>query len=139
MNIKNRFKIVILDINKFFNSALTLQIQHYAKRLAQKNHYKFDIRSYTTSNRCISNLKEDTDLAFIGYYEQHKNIPVTNVLQEISENCKNCKIVLLSQIENLETNVLNLREDIIHFIFKDKYALMRSCLVLDGIVSGKVY
>lgn len=132
--LQKQFKIVVLEDNEFYNNILTRQVKNYTDELAIAKGFSFNIDSYTNANDCIRNLKADTDIAIIDYYlGQSKN--ALDILKVIKEKCEHCKVIVISQFKNLKTYYQTLNEGAYHFIFKDREALAKSCVIIEDIIN----
>ena len=128
------FRIVILEDSEFFNELLTRQIEHYADILAMEKNCRFEIQSYTSENDFIRNLKNDTDIAFVDYYLGN-GITGSDMIKKIRERCWDCKVVIVSQVRNIKTISIPLKDETIDFVFKDNNALPKCCFILEDIVN----
>jgi len=135
---KNKFTIVVLDDNAFYNDILTKRIKSYTDMLsfAFNKDYKFDLQSYTSATDCIRNLKKDTDIFFIDYFLDNK-INASDLLAKIQNKCWHCKVVVISNTKSIGAILQVLEEDTITFIYKDEDAFSKSCMIVDEIVSSR--
>ena len=132
--LKKQFKIVVLEDNEFYNNILTRQLKSYTDEMPAGKGCSFDFESYTNANDCMRNLKPDTDIAIIDYYlGESKN--AMDILKVIREQCKNCKVIIISQFKNIKTYYETLNNGAYHFIFKDNQALAKSCYVIEDIIN----
>jgi len=129
-----QFKIIVLEDNEFYNNILTRQVKNYTEKLALAKGYSFNIDSYTNAKDCLRNLKADTDIAIVDYY-LGQSINALDILKEIKNKCEHCKVIIISQYKNLKTYYQTLNEGAYHFIFKDRDALSRSCIIIEDIVN----
>jgi len=134
---KKVFKIIVLEDSEFFNDLLTKQLEQYTASLAMDKNCLFDIQSFTSSNDCLRNLKNDTDIAFVDYYLGN-GITGSDVLKKIKEKCWDCKVVIISQVKNVKTTGVAISEGAMDFIFKDINALPKSCFIVEDIVDSRL-
>lgn len=135
--LKKQFKIVVLEDNEFYNNLLTKQLKNYTEEMALDKDCSFEIESYTNANDCLRNFKSDTDIAIIDYYlGESKN--GSDILKAIKEKCSTCKVIVISQFQNIKTYYQTLNEGAYHFIFKDRDALAKSCIVIEDIVNEEL-
>ena len=134
---KNKFKIMVLEDNVFYNNILTKRIMSYVEMLsfAFNTNYKFDLQSYTTAYEGIKNLKSDTDIVFIDYFLDHK-INASDLFDKIRTKCRNCKIVVISNIKTIAPILQFFTNDAITFIYKDEEALTKMCRIVDEVVTA---
>ena len=137
MERKKNFKILVLEDNEFYNSILTMQIQHFTQIFSSENDCKFEIESYTSVNDCMRNLKEDTDIAFLDYYLGY-GITATDVSQKIKRTCKNCCVVIISRSKGFISNLKVFREGALEFIQKDAHTFSKICHIIEDVVSGEL-
>jgi DNA-binding NtrC family response regulator len=137
MKTKHEFKIVVLEDSDFYNNLLTHQLKNYTDAIAQDKGYSFDIESYRNSNDCLRNIKPETDIAFVDYY-LGEGINGIDVLKKIKEKCKDCKIIIMSQVTTLKTSIQTVNYGASDFIIKDRFALNRSCYIVEEIINERI-
>jgi DNA-binding NtrC family response regulator len=97
----------------------------------------FDIQSYTNVNDCMRNLNSDTDIAFVDYYlSDSKN--ALDILKKIKQKCDHCKVIVISQVKNIKTSLQTIKEGASDFICKDRFALTRSCYIVEHIINERM-
>lgn len=128
------FRIAILEDNEFFNDMLTRQIEDFTAILAMEKNCRFEISSYTSPNDFIRNLKNDTDIVFVDYYLGN-GVTGSDMIKKIRERCWDCKVVVVSQVRNIKTISIPLKDETIDFVFKDTNALPNCCFILEDIVN----
>ncbi|MBA2612742.1 MAG: response regulator [Bacteroidetes bacterium] len=136
MKNQNHFNVVVLEDNDFYNRVLTHQLQNYGDTIALDKHFSFEIQSYTNSTDCLRNLKPETDIAFLDYYLNESN--ALDVMKKIQKKCSDCKIIILSQIQNMRTSLQTISEGASDFISKDRNALARCCYILEEIINQRL-
>ncbi|MGZ3903502.1 MAG: response regulator [Bacteroidia bacterium] len=137
MKPQNHFKIVVLEDSDFYNMLLTRQLENYTGAIAADKNCSFEIQSYTNVNDCIRNINYDTDIAFVDYYlSDNKN--ALDILKTIKQKCKNCRIIIISQVKNIRTSFQTLKEGASNFICKDRFALTESCLLVEDLVNERM-
>ncbi len=134
MILQKKFKIVVLEDNEFYNRLLTKQLQNYTDIISAQKNYNFEINSYLHAVDCLTNLKEDTDIAFVDFYLD--NITGLEVIRKIKEKSPDCKIIIISQVHNVKTSQNTISEGALEYIFKDRNALARSCFILEDIINA---
>lgn len=134
---KKLFRIVVLEDSEFFNSLLTKQLEDYTNMLALERNCIFEIQSYTSPNDCIRNLKNNIDIAFVDYYLGN-GVTGFDMLKKIREKCKDCKVVIISQVKNIKTKAISITDGVLDFVFKDVNALPKSCFIVEEIVESKI-
>jgi DNA-binding NtrC family response regulator len=133
---KRKFQIVILEDNEFFNRLLTRNIQNFTEELGHDKNCEFEIQSFTNARDCLANIKPETDLAFIDYYLD--STTALELLGKLKEKCEKCKIIIISQIDNLKTAYQTILEGAYEFIKKDQMALPRTNDIIEDLVSAKL-
>lgn len=134
---KKVFRILVIEDSEFFNKLLTRQLQHFADTLALQKGCQFEIRSFTSASDGLRNLDKKTDLAFVDYYLGN-GMTADKVLEKIKEQCRECQVVIISQVRNLKTSILTLTKGALDFIFKDLHALPTACFILEDMVNKKL-
>jgi DNA-binding NtrC family response regulator len=134
MKTKKNFKIAILEDSAFYNSVLTRQLRNYTDTLAIEKGYHFDIHSYTTTTDYLRNLEPDTDIAFVDYY-LGQGVTAKEIMQEIKKKCDHCEVVVLSQERSVKTAHQTISDGAFEFIYKDIYALPKSCFAVENIIN----
>ena len=135
MKAQKTFRIIILEDSEFFNAILTQQIEYFTSTLAMEKNCRFEIQSYTSAGKCLQNLKNNTDIAFVDYYLGN-GITGSDMVKKIRERCLSCKVVILSQIKDIKTSSISITDKAIDFIFKDANALPKSCFILKDMVNS---
>lgn len=137
MEDKKQFKIVVLEDNEFFNHLLTRKLENFTEELAMdKNDCEFEIQSFTNARDCVQNINPDTDVAFVDYYLD--NTTALDLLQKIKEKCRKCKIIIISQIDNLKTAYQTMLEGAYEFILKDQRALSKTTEIVEDLVNSRL-
>lgn len=134
MRSQKNFRIIVLEDNEFYNRLLTKQLQNYTDIISAQKNYSFEINSYLHTVDCLTNLKEDTDIAFVDFYLD--NITGLEVIKKIKEKSPDCKIIIISQVQNVNTTRNTISEGAFEYIFKDRNALARSCFILEDIINS---
>lgn len=134
---KKIFRIVVVEDSEFFNKMLTRQLENFTDVLAMDLGCHFEIQSYTSPGDCLRNLKDDVDIAFVDYYLGN-GITGADILTKIKQRCRNCKVVIISQIKNIRTTALTLAQGAVEFIFKDNSALPRACFFVEDLVNSRL-
>jgi DNA-binding NtrC family response regulator len=133
----NPFKIVVLEDNEFYNTLLSRQLENYTSAIAEDKGYDIEIQSYTNPSDCIRNIKEDTDVAIVDYYlGDNKN--GLEVLRQIKQKSPDCRVVIISQVENMKTSFETLNEGAFTFIYKDRDALMEVCHLVEDVLNERL-
>lgn len=130
---QKQIKIVVLEDSEFYNSVLTRQLENFTEEFSLLNNIHFSIQSYTHSEDCIRNLKEDVDIVFSDYYLGN-SITASDILKHMKEKCSLCKFVVLSQTEDEFIIEKLLSDGAFAVLHKDKDALSKSCLVIEEIL-----
>lgn len=131
------FRIVVLEDNEFYNKLLTKQLQNYTGIISAQKNLNFDIQSYTSPVDFIDKLNPDTDIAFVDYYLGN-SVTGMDIIKQIREKCKNCKIIIISQVRTIKTAYQTLEEGAMEYIFKDSNALAKSCFVLEDVLNASI-
>jgi DNA-binding NtrC family response regulator len=84
----------------------------------------------------VQNINPDTDVAFLDYYLD--NTTALDLLQKIKEKCKRCKIIIISQIDNLKTTYQTMLEGAYEFILKDQRALGKATEIVEDLANQRL-
>lgn len=137
MKTQNHFKIVVLEDSNFYNNLLTMQLQGYTSAIAEDKHFDFDIQSYTNVDDCLRNLNPETDIAFVDYYlSDNKN--ALYILKKIKQKCANCRVIIISQTNNIKTSLQTIKEGASDFVCKDRFALTNCCHILEDLINKRL-
>jgi len=137
MKTQTQFKIVVLEDSNFYNNILMKQLQNYTSAIGADKGCSFDIQSYTNASDFLRNLSSDTDIAFVDYYlSDGKN--ASDILKKIKQKCDNCRVIIISQIENIKTSLETIKEGAYDFIHKDQFALTRICNLVEDLINERL-
>ncbi len=128
------FKIVIVEDDEFYNKLLTRYIKRYIGQIALLKGFTFEIKSYSTFGDCVRNLEEDTDIMITDYY-LNDGYNAMDMLDSVKRKAYLCKVVVLSQIQSINTAICTLLEGACEFIYKDKRAPEKSSFIIEDIIS----
>lgn len=134
---KKIFRIVVVEDSEFFNSILTRQLQNYVDALALEMNCKFEIQSFTSAHDCLRNMNEETDLAFVDFFLGN-GVTAVDMLEKFKQKCKDCKVIVISQVRNMRTSILTITKGALDFIFKDVNALPRACFLVEELANQKM-
>ncbi|HEY6160861.1 MAG TPA: response regulator [Bacteroidia bacterium] len=135
--VKKIFRIVVVEDSEFFNNLLTRQLRHYTEALALEKNCRFEVQSFTNASDCLRNINSETDIAFVDFY-LGSGLTADDVLEKFKKRCKDCKVVIMSQVRNLKTSIMTMAKGALDFIFKDIHALPRACFLVEEIVDKKL-
>lgn len=131
------FKIVIVEDDDFYNKLLTKSIKHYLDQIALIKGFTFELHSYLTFKDCVRNLDPDTDIMITDYY-LNDGYNALDLLDSVKRKAYLCKVVVLSQIQSINTAICTLLEGASEFIYKDKRAPEKSSYVIEDIISHRL-
>lgn len=131
------FKIVVLEVNDFYNKLLSNYLDNNLKKLAVINGFKVQINSFTSYKDCSRNFDNNTTILFSDYYlgDGHS---APHVIEFVNSRLSSCKVVVVSQIQNLQTSVCTLMQGAYEFIKKDKKALFECRDLAETIILEKM-
>lgn len=138
MAANKNFNVIVLEDNVFYNNLLTRHLTNYLEDLMGGKFCRFEIRSYTSPIDCLRNLKPDTDVVFVDFY-LGDNRNALEVIEKIKLKCRQCTVIVMSQVANAKTSFQTMKSGASDFILKDRFALLRSCLLVEGIVSERLH
>lgn len=124
----------MLDDSEFYNRLLTRQLQNYTDIISAQKNFEFEINSFVNPTDFVTNLKDDTDIAFIDFYLG--NITALEIIKKIKDKCENCKIIIISQARNSMASHNTINEGAMEYVHKDRNALARSCFIVEDIINN---
>lgn len=128
------FKIVIVEDDEFYNKLLTGYIKNYIGQIALIRGFSFELKSYLTFGDCERNLESDTDIVVTDYY-LNDGYNAMDLIDSVKRKAYMCKVVVLSQVQSINTAICTLLEGACEFIYKDKKAPERSSYLIEDIIS----
>ena len=131
------FKIVILDDNDFYNQVLSRFLTHNLKKLGIIKGFTVDIFSFTTYLDCSKNIDNSVDILFTDYYLSD-GYNASHIINFINDKLLKCKIIVVSQIQNLQTSVFTALAGACEFIKKDNKTLYECHSIAETIISEKL-
>lgn len=133
-NVWPHFKIVVVEDDEFYNNLLTKYIKRYISQIALLRGFTFELKSYLTFGDCDRNLDPDTDIMITDYY-LNDGYNALDMLDSVKRKAYLCKVVVLSQIQSINTAICTLLEGASEFIYKDKKAPEKSSYIIEDIIS----
>jgi DNA-binding NtrC family response regulator len=131
------FKIVILDDNDFYNQLLSRFLTNNLKKLGLIRGFTVDVFSFTTYRDCAKNIDDSVDILFTDYYLSD-GYNASHIINFINDKLLKCKIIVVSQIQNLQTSVFTALAGAYEFIKKDKKTLFQCHNIAETIISEKL-
>lgn len=131
------FKIVILEDNDFYNRLMTKHLKNHIARSALLKRFTFDITSFTSYNDCVRNFDNETDIVLTDYY-LNEGYSALHLLDMIKNRGIDCKVIVLSQVQNITTSICTLLEGAYEFIPKTKSAFGKSWEMIEDIIDQKL-
>jgi DNA-binding NarL/FixJ family response regulator len=129
-----RYRITVLEDNEFYNRLLSKQLKNYTDIISAQKNYDFEISSFMSPHDFLANLKEDTDIAFVDFYLG--SLTALEIITKIREKCRDCKIIVISQVRNPQSMYNTISLGALEFIYKDTAALARSCFIVEDIINS---
>ncbi len=118
MKKKPQFKIVIVDDDDFYNKLLTKHIDNELSKLSIIHGFGYEIKSFTSCKDCTLNYDNDTSLIFTDYYLGN-GYNASYLLEFIKRRSAKCKVVVISQVESVQTALSTLLSGAYDFFRKD--------------------
>lgn len=132
MKLTPHFKIVILDDDDFYNKLLTKHIDSELNKLSLTYGFGYEIKSFTSCKDCTLNFDNNTNLMFTDYYLGN-GYNASYLLSFLKNRSSNCKVVVISQLENIQTALSTILDGAYDFFKKDPY-LFHKCRDLTATV-----
>jgi hypothetical protein len=131
------FKIVILDDNDFYNQLLSRFLITNLRNTGLIKGFTIDVFSFTTYLDCAKNIDNSVDILFTDYYLSN-GYNAQHIIDFINNKLLKCKIVVVSQIQNLQTSVVTALAGTYEFIKKDKKTLFECHDIAETIILKKI-
>ena len=129
-NKANNLSIAVLEDSDFYNKILTRRLHNYTSELAIMIGFNFRIDAYSHADDFIRNLNTDLDIAFVDYH-LGPGLNCLHVLRKIRELCNHCRLVVISRLDNIQSIIHARMNGEADFLFKDRYAIPKSCLIVE--------
>ncbi len=127
------FKIVILEDNDFYNRLMSKYLKNQIKQFAILKGFTFDITSFTSYSECARNFHNDINIIITDYY-LNDGYSALNILDLVKRRGSKCKVIVLSQIQNITTSICTILEGAYEFIPKNKETLVRSTDIVEDLI-----
>jgi len=131
------FKIVILDDNEFYSKILSRFLKESLNKMSIVKGFTVDIFSFTSYTDCIKKLDNSIDILFTDYYLSD-GYNASNIIDFINEKLFKCKVVVVSQIKNIQTSVVTALAGAYEFIKKDENTLYECNGIAETIISERL-
>jgi DNA-binding NtrC family response regulator len=128
------FKIVILEDNDFYNKLMSKYLKNHIAHYALLRGFTFDLISFTSYSDCVRNFSNDINIIVTDYYLS-EGYCALHILDLVRKRSSNCKVVVLSQIQNITTSIYTLLEGAYEFIPKNKAVFEKSGHVIEDIIN----
>lgn len=136
----NTINIAIIDDSAFDLGLMTQQIRAYTQNLSQESGMEFALYP-------IEGMKElknfpfaldDMDVAVVDYYLEYGETGAT-VLDMITKMCSQCRTIMISQTQSMETMFQAKRHGPVEFIHKaDKFAVQKICYFIETVMEARM-
>lgn len=113
-------RIVLVEDNPFEINLLEKNIKNYISENKLDEKLNFIVESYLTYGEFQKNINPDTSLVFSDYNLDRQKTAI-DVLHQIKEKCRNCKVIILSNSQNEWKLFLSLLEGASGIIFKNEF------------------
>jgi len=142
MTTKRTIKIVIVEDDRFFNKSLEKYIETVCNSKAYAD-FDFEIKTYLNAQDCIKTLDKDTEIMFLDYYlinmKEREMMNGADVLQRVKELCTDCKVIMVSNLKNIQMAVELMRRGVYEFVNKNKNSFDRIGEVLQRLLSKELH
>ena len=137
METLKKFKIVVLEDDDFYNKLLSRYLTAVLTELGVMKGFRLRLSSYTSYKDCMMNFDDDTTLLFTDYYLRNGN-SASQVIRFVNNTNSKCKVVVISQIQNMQTAVSTLLEGAIDFIRKDRNTLQQCRDIAEAVINERL-
>ncbi|MFN3916618.1 MAG: response regulator [Flavobacteriales bacterium] len=121
METSKKIKIVIVEDDYYYNKVLTKYISNVCRSAYPS--YQFEIKSHLTAHECIEELEDDTNIMLLDYYfvnpEDDEELNGEDVLREVQKHCPNCKVIMMSAMQDSHRAVELMRKGVFEYIDKN--------------------
>ncbi len=131
------FKIAILEDDDFYNKLLTHHLKNCLQQAGLVQGFTCDVQSYTSYKDWASNFDNETTLLFTDYFLSD-GYRAPDVIQFVKAKSSGCKVVVMSQLQNLQTAVVSILEGAYDFFKKDYKLLFRCQDISETIICEKL-
>ena len=132
------FKIVILEDNDFYNKLMSKYIKAYVARCALLKRFTFELTSFTTYSDCARNFQNDVSIILTDYF-LNDGYSALSILELVKKRGVDCKVIVLSQIQDITTSICTLLEGAYEFIPKNRSALQKSGNMIEAIINQSLH
>lgn len=137
MKVAFNFKIIILEDDDFYNRFLTSYLTKNLEELGIIKGFTVSISSFTSFNDCSLNLTNDVDILFSDYY-LNDGFNAPSIMNKLKKDGINCKVIILSRLNCLQTSLAPLLEGAADFVQKNNKAMQRCLHISEAIISEKM-
>lgn len=134
---RKTIRIAVVEDNEYYNHLLTTGLRVHIASLTHLSNINFEINSYTNAHEALLNVVKNTDIVFMDYYLGDMFTGL-DILRRIKKNNPSCKVVILSQVKNLQTSLIPLLEGASDFVFKDSFAITKTCQTATQLIDQKL-
>jgi DNA-binding NtrC family response regulator len=134
---RKTIRIAVVEDNEYYNHLLTSGLKVHLASLPYASMIHFEINSYTNAHDALVNITKNTDIVFLDYYLGDMFTGL-DILRKIKKVNPHCKVVMLSQVKNLQTSLIPLLEGASDFVFKDAMAISKSCQTASQLIDQKL-
>lgn len=141
MNIMSKSKVIkiaIVEDDFYYKKMLKKYLENHFHKVQNLN-LELEITAYSSAQDFLENLEKDIDIIFLDYYLENDfgEIPFTgqDLLQTIKDFCNDCKVIIISAQDSIDTTIELFKEGIYEYIVKDVDSLLRITSVVDEIVA----
>lgn len=138
METHKKFKIRVLEDNRFYNRLITGFLEKYTEPIAQDYSIEFDIIGYMSPGDFIEQLPSDTNMAVVDYY-LGDDATGLQILKKIKQNCSDCRVFIISSAETIRTSLTTMLDGASGFILKDQNALSNTGNALEEMLKTQGY
>jgi PleD family two-component response regulator len=132
-----KFRIAVVEDNELYNHLLSTGLKNHIKSLPNDNKLNIQVDSYTKAKNAFSELDESVDMVFLDYYLED-SITGLEILKKVKRLNPDCKVIIISQINNSKTSLDTLREGANDFIYKDPMTITTSCRIAAQVITQRL-
>lgn len=133
-----KIKIAVVEDDFYYSRMLQKHLDnHFQKK--HKETLSYEIKAYNSGQDFLEQLEKDISIIFLDYYLENDfgEVPFTgkDILKTVKQYCDDCKVIIISAQDNVDTTIELFKEGIYEYIVKDVDSLLRVTSVVDEILN----
>ena len=137
---KHKFLIFVVDDDPFYNSILSKHLLNLNKERKYQD-YDIVVQSYFSAKDCLENIHQEPDVILLDYFLDESGHPLKGLylLNTLKDECKKCKVVLMSQQQAMLASVEFLQQGGAYdYIVKDTSSLLKISNLIEDLLEKEL-